>query len=120
MKRSEIKVGSDKRSFDLTYNRPENVADCLGLVDGNELALAGLFNRGFTIWLQDRLGRPMFQAGATAVQIQDAIDAAVPGKTKGVSKARQPIVVEVKKGHTYTAAEVAALLAAKGVKTVTE
>jgi len=122
MKRDTLKIGARTKSkrpqFEALFNRPESVADCLKLVAGTVRLLTSLFIRGYTIWLQDRLGRPMFEAGATVEDIQKAIDSAVPGQTKGISK-KQPVVVAIPKGQkSFTPAEVAALLAQKGITVV--
>ena len=122
MKRDTLKIGARTKSkrpqFEAKYNRPESVADCLKLAAGSDQVVSSLFNRGYTIWLQDRLGRPMFEAGATPEEIQKALDAAVPGQTKGISK-RQPVTVAIPKGQkTFSPEEVAQILARKGITVV--
>ena len=98
--------------------RPENVADCLAICNGNEAAVAALCNRGYTIWLQDRFGRPMFEANATAAEIQGAFDAAIPGTTKGISLKRQVEVAIPKGQKSFSPEEVAVMLAKAGIRTV--
>lgn len=102
MKRSKIKVGAKGKSArpqaELEYNRPETVADCAAICKGNEAAIASLFNRGLTIWLQDRFGRPMFEAGASLPDIQAAFDAAVPGVSKGLGRPKAAPTVTFRKG----------------------
>lgn len=102
MKQSPIKVGAKGKSArpqaELQYRRPENVADCLAICNGNQAAVASLFNRGYTIWLQDRFGRPMFEAGATLPDIQAAFDAAIPGESKGLGRPKAVPTVKFRKG----------------------
>ena len=102
MKRNAIKVGAKGKSArpqaTLQYNRPENVADCLAVCKGDEAAVAALCNRGLTIWLQDRFGRPMFEAGAPLPEIQAAFDAAIPGVSKGLGRPKALPTVTLRKG----------------------
>lgn len=122
MKRSGIKVGAKGKSArpqaELTYNRPENVADCLAICKGNEQAIAALCNRGLTIWLQDRFGRPMFEAGAPLPEIQAAFDAAVPGVSKGLGRPKALPTVNLKKGMSQK--DMFAALKAAGIVVVEE
>jgi len=122
MKRSGIKVGAKGKSArpqaELTYNRPENVADCLAICNGNEAAVASLFNRGLTIWLQDRFGRPMFEAGAPLPEIQAAFDAAVPGVSKGLGRPKAAPTVTLKKGMSQK--DMLAAIKAAGIAIVEE
>lgn len=125
MKRDQIKVGAKSKSqreqLVLAYNRPENVADCMKICQANEATVASLFNRGLTIWLQDRFGRPMFEENAPAAEIQAKFDAAIPGITKGVSTKAAPISVTLEKGKkVFTQAEVEAKLKAAGITVVSE
>ena len=118
MKSDKIKVGAKSKSqreqLALNYRRPENVADCLLICDKNEATVAALFNRGYTIWLQDRFGRPMFEEGASAEAIQEAFDAATPGVSKGHSQARVKEVV-IEKGRSYTPEQIVEALKAQGI-----
>lgn len=120
MKRDAIKVGQKTGTkFAVQYNRPENAADCHQIVAGVEAKAAAFFNRGYTIWLQDAIARPMFAEGASQAEIQAAVDAADPNTTKARGKAAAPQVVEVQAGKKYTSAEVAEMLAKlKGVTVV--
>ena len=123
MKADTIKVGAKSKSkreqLRLNYRRPENVADCLAICNGNEAAVAALANRGYTIWLQDRFGRPMFEAGDSVEKIQAAFDSAIPGETKGFSqKAAAPSVAIPKGQKSFSPEQVAAMLAAAGIKVV--
>jgi hypothetical protein len=150
MKTAPIKVGAKSKStraqITLTYRRPEDVADCLAICgapaeavelvrqmlgdsafDTFQRAVASLFNRGYTIWLQDRFGRPMFEQGESAEAIQAAFDSGIPGQTKGVARATAPKVITP---SDYAALEAAAakgdksrmqaILAQYGVKAVVE
>lgn len=121
MRESELKIGAKSKSkrpqIVAKYNRPENVADIMQICHNNEAVVAALANRGLTIFLQDRIGRPMFEAGDSQEAIQSAILACVPGKTKGVSRKVQK-VVPVQQGKTYSAAEIQQLLLQHGIKTV--
>lgn len=122
MKRSGIKVGAKGKSArpqaELTYNRPENVADCLAICKGNEQAVAALCNRGLTIWLQDRFGRPMFEAGAPLPEIQAAFDAAVPGVSKGLGRPKALPTVNLRKGMSQK--DMLAAIKAAGIVIVEE
>lgn len=122
MRNESIKVGAKSKSaraqIALNYRRPENVADCLAICEGNEIAVASLFNRGYTIWLQDRFGRPMFEEGKTVEEMQQSFSSAVPGKTKGVSRKVQKTVAIPKGQKTFTPEEVAKLLQAQGINVV--
>ena len=122
MKRSPIKVGAKGKSArpqaELAYNRPENVADCLAICKGNEQAVASLFNRGYTIFLQDRFGRPLFEAGAELSKIQAEFDAAVPGVSKGLGRPKVAPTVTFRKGMSR--AEQVAALQAAGITVVEE
>jgi hypothetical protein len=122
MKRESIKVGAKSKTkrpqATLAYNRPESVEDCLAICKGNESAVASLFNRGYTIWLQDRFGRPMFEEGTANAEIQEAFDAAIPGTTKGHSQAKAPPTVAIPAGKTMSASELQKLLEAQGIKVV--
>lgn len=123
MKRDAIKVGQKSGTkFVIAVNRPENEADCLKIVNGNSAKLAAFFYRGYCIWLQDAIGRPMFGEGATHEAIQKAVDVSDPNTTKARGKAPAPQVVKVDpKKKTFTGAEVEAMLKAlKGVTIVTE
>lgn len=122
MKRDALKVGSKiaartidgktVKSFDCQFNRPENVADCLKLANGDEAIVTSLFVRGYTIWLQDRIGRPMFEQGESAEAIQKALDAAVLGVTKGRGRPAKAKVVELPKDKkSFTPEELATILA---------
>ena|SRR5256885_8237359 len=124
MQRDTLKIGARTKSkrpqFEAPFNRPENGADCLKLCNGNEAVVAKLFTRGYAIFLQDRIGRPMFEAGASEPEILAAIAAAVPGVTKGVSHARPPLTVALPKGQkTFSPEEVTRMLAAKGITVTT-
>lgn len=98
MKTGSIKIGAKSKStreqLNLTYRRPENLAECLSLCDSEDAATAR-FVRGLTIYLQDAIGRPMFEAGEPAAAIQEALDTAVVGKTKRVPRPAKPKVVNV-------------------------
>lgn len=122
MKRSKIKVGAKGKSArpqaELEYNRPESVADCSAICKGNELAIASLFNRGLTIWLQDRFGRPMFEAGASLPDIQAAFDAAVPGVSKGLGRPKAQPTVTLKPGMSQK--DMLAAVRAAGIVIVEE
>lgn len=124
MKRDAIKVGAKSKSkreqIALTYGRPENVADCIAICHENEAAVASLFNRGYTIWLQDRFGRPMFEENRTMPEIQAAFDTAIPGTTKGVSLKRQVEVALPKGQASFTPSQVAEMLAKHGIKVLAE
>jgi hypothetical protein len=121
MKSEQIKVGAKSKSaraqIALNYRRPEDVADCLAICEGNESAVAALFNRGYTIWLQDRFGRPMFEENAPAAEIQEIFMNAVPGVSKGHSQARSKEVV-IPKGQSFSPSQIAELLAKQGIKVV--
>lgn len=123
MKTMPLKVGAKSKSqraqLALVARRPENVADCLEICHQNEAAVSALFNRGYTIWLQDRFGRPMFEAGDDAAKIQGAFDAAIPGTTKGISLKRQPEVAIPKGQKSFSPEEVAMLLAKSGITVTT-
>jgi hypothetical protein len=118
MKRDAIKVGQKTGTkFDIQYNRPENAADCAAIAK-NDAKLAAFFNRGYTIWLQDAIARPMFAAGESKEAIQAAVDASDPTVTKARRAPLAPQVVTLAKGKkSYSAEEVAAMLA--GLKGVT-
>jgi hypothetical protein len=122
MRNETIKVGAKSKSqraqVTLTYKRPETVAECVAICEGNESAVASLFNRGYTIWLQDRFGRPMFEEGKSAEEIQAAFASAVPGKTKGTSRKQQKSVVIPQGKRQFSAEEVAALLAKQGINVI--
>lgn len=122
MKRNAIKVGAKGKSArpqaTLQYNRPENVADCLAVCKGNEEAVAALCNRGLTIWLQDRFGRPMFEANAPLPEIQAAFDTAVPGVSKGLGRPKSVPTVTFRKG--MTASERLEAIRAAGIVVVEE
>lgn len=125
MKADTIKVGAKSKSkreqLRLSYRRPENVGDCETICAGNGAAVAALFNRGYTIWLQDRFGRPMFEENKSAEEIQKAFDTAVPGVTKGFSQPAAPIAVKLTPGKkSYTPEEFAALLKSQGIVVVPE
>lgn len=130
MKREPIKVGAKSKSaraqLTLAYNRSETVADCLSLCEGNEAAVASLFNRGYTIWLQDRFGRPMFEANEDAAKIQATFDSAVPGKTKGISTRAPKVLTPEDTAALMKASQkgdkqaMAALLAKYNVKAIIE
>ena len=121
MRNEPIKVGAKGKSaraqLKLSYRRPENVADCMSLCEGNETAVASLFNRGYTIWLQDRFGRPMFEEGKPEAEIQSAFNGAVPGKTKGISRKMQKVVA-IPQQKSFSAEEVQRLLQAQGITVV--
>jgi hypothetical protein len=124
MKRDAIKVGAKSKSkraqLALEYRRPESVADCLEICHKNEAAVSALFNRGYTIWLQDRFGRPMFEAGDEAPKIQAAFDAAIPGTTKGISLKRQVQVAIPKGQKSFSPEEVAMMMAKAGITVVSQ
>ena len=125
MKRDALKIGARTKSsrpqFEAQFNRPESVADCLKLVAGSEQVATSLFTRGYTIWLQDRIGRPMFEAGASVQDIQKALDAAIPGQSKGVGRPKAVPTATIPSGKkAFTPAEVAEMLAKQGFKVVSE
>lgn len=119
MRNESIKVGAKSKSaraqIALSYRRPENVADCLAICEGNEVAVAALFNRGYTIWLQDRFGRPLFEEGKSVAEMQQVFDSATPGKTKGTSRKVQKTVAIPRGQKSFSPEEVAALLAKSGI-----
>lgn len=139
MRESSLKIGAKSKSsrpqFEAKYNRPENVADVMQLCDApaalvrqvrdllnsanyNSEAEAKLANRGLTIFLQDRIGRPMFEAGDSQEAIQEAVQNAVYGKTKGVSRKQQKIVAIPAGQKSFSAAEVQQMLAKQGITVV--
>lgn len=122
MKRGKIKVGAKGKSarpqMELEYNRPENVADCVAICKGDEQAVAALCNRGLTIWLQDRFGRPMFEAGAQAAEIQKTFDTATPGVSKGLGRPKAVPTVVLKKGMSQK--DMLAAVKAAGIVIVEE
>lgn len=134
MKRSTLKIGSKNARqivqdgkrisvnyFTCQYNEPESVADCLKLAQGNEAELVKMFNRGYTIKLQDGVGRPMWEAGESQEAIQAELDKFVLGVSKTKGRPATPKVVTLTKGKkVYTPEEVAALLASSNIKAVTE
>jgi len=127
VKRDALKVGSKiaartingqtVKSFDCQFNRPENVADCISLAKGNETIVTALFVRGYTIWLQDRIGRPMFEEGESHEAIQKALDAAELGVTKGRGRPAKAKVVELPKNKaSFTPEELAVILAKANIQ----
>jgi hypothetical protein len=124
MLREKIKVGAKSKSqrtqLVLSYNRPQTDVDIAKLCP-DEAARASLFNRGYTIWLQDRFGRPMFEANRPEAEIQATFDAAIPGVTKGLTRAAAPVTVALEKGKKqWTRAEVEAMARAAGLVIVEE
>jgi len=100
MKEGTQKVGGKSNArtqLVVRVARPETAAEALAVCDGSEPAFAALFNRGLDIWRQDRIGRPMFEAGATAEEIEKAMREAVPGTTKGRGRPKKPTVIELPK-----------------------
>ncbi len=123
MKREMLKVGSKdlKRQFPCQFDMPENLGDCMEIAGGEESRLVALFIRGWRIWLQDRIGRPMVEVGESQETIQKALDSAILGETKGRGRPRKPVVVEMPaEKKEFTREEVAAMLAKAGISAVTQ
>lgn len=134
MKRSTLKIGSkatrqalqDGKRVTLThfvcqYNEPETVADCLKIAQQQEAEVVKMFNRGYTIKLQDGVGRPMWDNGDTHEAIQKELDAFVLGVTKTKGRPAAPKIVTMPKDKkSFTPAEVAEMLAKANIKAVTE
>lgn len=123
MKTEKLKIGAKSKSarpqFEATVQLAESLDDALAICGGNESVLVTRFNRAHRIWLQDAIGRPMFEAGAPNVDIQDALTAAKAGQ-KAIGRPRVAPTVAIPKGQkSFSPEQVAEMLAKQGIKVVT-
>lgn len=122
MKEAKLQIGTrNGTKVAVTVKLADTTADCLEIEAGNEAAVASRYNRGRRIWLQDAIGRPMFDKGATVEEIQAACDAAKAGDSKRDSK-REPVSITIPKTRDgkLDVATVEALLAKAGINTKVE
>lgn len=127
MKRDSLKIGARSKSkreqFTATFNSPETLAECVKLAGGNEAAVVARFTRGLRIWLQDAIGRPLFEAGASAADIQAALDNAKLGVTKALGRPKvQPTasIPTAKQLATMSKDQLVEHFAKQGIKVVIE
>lgn len=140
MKSAKIQIGSKqstRKPFDVDVQEAETIGDALKLAGlpesaenaklveaankllaGNEHAARVVkgFMRAFNIFRQDGVGRPMFLNGSKDAEIVKAVTAALYGATQRVGRPKTPPTVQVPNKPSFTQAEVAAMLAAKGIK----
>ncbi len=77
MKQGKLQVGTrGGKNVDAVIRLPETAADCLVLANNSEPHMVARFTRGWRIWLQDAIARPMFAAGKSLPEIQAEIDSA--------------------------------------------
>ena len=122
MKSESLKIGAKSKTsrvqFLAVVQLAETVAEALAICGGSESVLVTRFNRAHRIWLQDAIGRPMFEAGASNDDIQKALTAAKAGQ-KAIGRPRvQPSVAIPKGQKSFTPQQVAEMLAKSGIKVV--
>lgn len=123
MKRDSLKIGARSKSkreqFEAQFNAPESLAECAKAL--GEPAVYRFAMRGYRIWLQDAIGRPMFEAGASSADIQKALDVADPRTTKAVGRPKVQPSVKIPSGKkSFTQEEVLAMMNAQGFKVTAE
>lgn len=122
MKTSNLRVGAkgERKAITVPVRTAETLEDMNDLSKGTLAVVLRCFNRGYRIESQERSGaREAFREGKPEAEIANLVATydSTAVRPRGEGRPRKPVEVKLTKGKkSYTPDELAALLAAAGVK----